>query len=89
MRSSTTAGKFGTFSALTLASAAVLVFHTAALAQQTEAKKDATKDATPEPRWAFDDLPLGARQDLLGSDQLLSNALLQAGLSGSTDSLRR
>jgi hypothetical protein len=48
MRSSTTAGKFGTFSALTLASAAVLVFHTAALAQQPEAKKDdATKEAAP------------------------------------------
>jgi hypothetical protein len=46
MRSSAMARRFGAFSAVTLAGAAVLVFHTAAFAQQSEAKKDeAAKDA--------------------------------------------
>jgi hypothetical protein len=50
MRSSAMARRFGAFSAVTLAGAAVLVFHTAAFAQQSGSSKDnaakkATKDA--------------------------------------------
>jgi hypothetical protein len=43
MRSSAMARRFGIFSAVTLAGAAVLVFHTAALAQQNEPKQAETK----------------------------------------------
>ena len=54
MRSSAMARCFGAFSAVTLAGAAVLVFHTAAFAQQSEPNKDkaakdeAAKDATKD-----------------------------------------